>query len=309
MDIPTLHPPALRPGNTIAIIAPASTIEKRDTLDASIATLGRLGFKVRCDERILQSKRYLAGEDEARAEELHRNFEDPEVRAVLALRGGYGCARIIPFIDEKRLRPHCKVFMGFSDLATLHIYFRRRFGWVTLHGPMANSTQLAALGPAEEQNLISLWTDPDYLPNLAFPALETWFPGVAEGRLAGGCLAVILSSLGTPYEIKTAGKILFLEDVGEEPYRLDRMLTQLKLAGKLKGVAGFILGTFHNCAPSSGQYTAEETLREILGELEVPVLANFPAGHGPENWAFPLGVRVRLDADQRRVEFLEPLVR
>jgi muramoyltetrapeptide carboxypeptidase len=265
-----------------------------------------MGFQTRYDDRIFQSLRYLAGSDQARAEELHRFFEDPDVRAIVSLRGGFGCSRLVPRLNESRLRPHCKLFLGFSDLTTLHLVFRRRFGWVTLHGPMAASATLADIAAGEEAHLYSLLTDPAYLPRLSFPQLKAWAPGVAEGRLIGGCLSIIAASIGTPYEIKTEGKILFLEDFGEPPYRIDRMLTHLRLAAKLDSVAGILLGGFHECLPERGDYTVEEILREQLESLGVPVLANFPAGHGRENWALPLGVRVRLDADARVLESLEP---
>jgi len=308
MDIPTTHPRPIRPGSTIGIAAPAGPVENRDALDLGIATLQRLGFKVRFDDRIFQSLRYLAGPDEARAEELQRLFEDPGIDAILALRGGYGCSRLIPLLDERRLRPHCKLFIGFSDLTTLHLFFRRRFGWVTIHGPMAASPVLGNISAGQEKNLYSLLTDPAYLPRYAFPQLESWAPGIAEGKLVGGCLSLVTASIGTPYQIKTEGKILFLEDLGEAPYRVDRMLTHLRLAGMLDSVAGILLGEFHDCNPESGDYTVEETLRENLVRLGVPILAKFPAGHGPDNWALPLGVRVRLDCGAREVEALEAAV-
>ncbi len=306
MDLPTIHPRALRPGDTIGIIAPAGTVAQRDSLTRGAAVLERLGFDVRYDDRIFQSLRYLAGDDASRAKELHSYFEDPSIHAVLALRGGFGCSRLIPLLDEKRLRHNCKIFIGFSDITTLHLYFRRRFGWVTIHGPMAVS--LGEIGQEPERHLRSLLTDPDYLPQMTFPELQTWSPGIAEGKVTGGCLSILVASLGTPYEIRTEGKILFLEDFGEEPYRLDRMLTQLKLAGKLEAVVGILLGSFLKCDPEKEHYTAEDTLRDVLLPLQVPVLAGLPAGHGPENWAFPLGIKARLDADARKLEFLQPAV-
>jgi muramoyltetrapeptide carboxypeptidase len=306
MDIPTIRPRPLQPGDAIGIIAPAGPVENREVFDRSLATLGRMGFRVRFDDRIFQATRYLAGSDEARADELHRLFEDPEVRAIFSLRGGYGCSRLIPLLNEKLLRSHCKIFIGFSDLTTLHLFFRRRFGWVTLHGPMAASPALADITPTEEAHLLSLLTDPEYLPRLSFPQLETWAPGSAEGRLVGGCLSIIAASIGTQYEIKTEGKILFLEDYSEPPYRIDRMLTHLSLAGKLDSIAGVLLGTFHECQPERGDYTVEDVLRECFNKYGVPVLGNFPAGHGTPNWSLPLGVRVRLDADSRALEVLEP---
>jgi muramoyltetrapeptide carboxypeptidase len=308
MDIPTIHPPALRRGDTIAIIAPAGPVESRASVTAGAAALERMGFRVQFDERIFDAQRYLAGADIARAAELNRCFESTDVQAVLPLRGGYGCARLIPLLDEKRLRHNCKFFMGFSDLTTLHLFFRRRLGWATVHGPMATSASLAAMSPAEEEHLLRLLTDSTYLPHYSFPETETWFPGTAGGRLAGGCLSIILASLGTPYEIRTEGKILFLEDLGEAPYRIDRMITQLRLAGKLQGIAGVLLGAFLDCLPTGGDYTIDEVLRELLEPLQVPTMAHFPAGHGPANWAIPLGLPVRLDADQRRLQVLEPLV-
>ncbi|MBP1623093.1 MAG: LD-carboxypeptidase, partial [Acidobacteria bacterium] len=143
MDIPSIQPPGIKKGDTVAIVAPGGPIENRDALDLGISALETMGFRVRYDERIFQSFRYLAGDDHARAEELMRSFEDPSIHAVIGLRGGYGCSRLIPLLQEKRLRNHPKIFMGFSDLTTLHLYFHSRFGWTTVHGPMAVSPALA----------------------------------------------------------------------------------------------------------------------------------------------------------------------
>jgi len=301
-------PRALRPGDTVGVVAPAGPVSDRSGVEAGGARLERLGFRVRYDERVFESRRYLAGDDAARAAELMRYFEDRSVAAIVALRGGYGSARIVPLLDPERLRPHCKLFMGFSDLTTLHLYFRRRFGWVTIHGPMATSPFLHNLRDAEERHLVSLLTDPTYRPRLHFPELETWVAGAAEGRLVGGCLSLVVASLGTPYEIETEGTILFLEDLAEAPYRLDRMLTQLRLAGKLDGAAGLLLGSFQGCQPEDGSYAVEDVLAELLVPLGVPVLARFPGGHGPANWPLPLHTRVRLDASGRQIKLLEPIL-
>jgi muramoyltetrapeptide carboxypeptidase len=309
MDIPTIQPPVLKSGDTIAIVAPAGPVKQRDAFEAGISALGKMGFKVRFDERIFQLSRYLAGNDSERLEELTSAFEDPSIQAIIALRGGYGCARLIPLLTEKRLRNHPKIFMGFSDLTTLHLFFHKRFGWITIHGPMAVSPALGSIAADQQKHLLSLWTDPGYLPELAFPQLETWVPGVAEGILTGGCLSIVAASIGTTYEIDTAGRILFLEDQGEPPYRLDRMLTHLYLANKLQSLAGVLLGTFRDCEPDQGNYTATDTLKEIFTRLKVPVIANFPAGHGKDNWALPFGVKMRIDAEARSVKFLHPAVR
>jgi muramoyltetrapeptide carboxypeptidase len=313
MDIPTIHPPRLKIGDAFAVIAPASPIESRmeegrlvSPLDGGIATIEKMGFRVRFDERIFQSSRYLAGSDVDRAEELMRAFEDHETQAIIALRGGYGCSRLIPLLQERRLRNFPKIFMGFSDLTTLHMFFRRRFGWITFHGPMAAS--IGKLSFDQEAHLLSLLTNPNYRPMLGFEQLEMWKPGVAEGILTGGCLSIVATSIGTPYEIKTEGKILFLEDLGEPPYRLDRALTHLRLAGKLEGIEGLLLGDFLDCEPTQGDYSAKEALQEVLKDLKVPILAGFPAGHGLSNWAIPFGAKVRMNATNRSIEFLESAV-
>jgi muramoyltetrapeptide carboxypeptidase len=309
MDIPTVQPSRLKKGDVISIVAPASPIASRDQLEGGIAALERMKFRVRFDDRIFQSSRYLAGNDRERAEELMQAFEDPSVQAIIALRGGYGCARLIPLLTDKRLLPYPKIFIGFSDLTTLHLYFHRRFGWITIQGPMVASPALHNITAQQEQNFLSLLTDPDYRPTLGFPQFETWFPGTAEGTLIGGCLSLITASIGTAYEINTEGRILFLEDQGEAPYRLDRMLTHLRLAGKLQSLAGVILGDFQDCEPAQGNYTSSEILREILADLKIPTIANFPAGHGRDNWAIPLGVKVHMDADKGSIRYLDSAVR
>jgi muramoyltetrapeptide carboxypeptidase len=309
MDIPIIQPPRIKSGDTIAVIAPASPIRSHELFDRGIATLEKMGFKVRFDERIFQSFRYLAGNDADRAEELLCALEDPTIQAVIALRGGYGCSRLIPYLEENRLRLHPKILMGFSDLTTLFLFLNKRFGWITFHGPMVATSTLAEFDPDQSRHLFALWTDPGYRPVLTFPQLEAWHPGTAEGILVGGCLSIIVAGMGTPYEIQTEGKILFLEDCDEPPYRLDRMITQLHLTGKLKSVAGVLLGVFRDCEPTQGDYTAAEVLKDLLKDLNVPILANFPAGHIPDNWTLPLGAKIRIDSDSRSVHFLDAAVR
>jgi muramoyltetrapeptide carboxypeptidase len=306
MDIRTIRPPCLHPGDTIGIIAPAGPVSRRDDFEQGVAVLKRMGFGVRYDERIFEIQRYLAGNDIGRAEELMRCFEDPEVHAIMPLRGGYGCARLLPYLDASRLRRYPKLITGFSDITTLHLYFQRLFGWTTIHGPMVASPSLREISGSEEEHLKSLWTDPGYAPEILFPQMEVFVPGVAEGRLIGGCLSVVVTSLGTPYEIQTEGAILFLEDLGEPPYRLDRMISHLKLAGKLDSVAGVLLGSFIDCEPDDGTYTARDVLRDLLKDLEVPVLYDFPAGHRKRNWALPFGTRIRMNTDTRSLKQLEP---
>ena len=197
MDKPTIQPPKAKIGDTVSIIAPGSSTELREEFGQSVATLEKMGFQVRFDDRIFQSNRYLAGDDAFRAENLMHAFEDPSVSAIIALRGGYGSARLIPHLSKKRLRRHPKIFMGFSDITALHLFFRRHFGWTTIHGPMTISPGLGSFPRDQELHLLSLWTDPDYRPVLSFPQLETLYPGSAEGTLTGGCLSIITTSIGT----------------------------------------------------------------------------------------------------------------
>jgi len=309
MNIPTILPQGLKKGDTIAIVAPAGPIQSKDALNKSIAVFEKMGFQVRCEERIFQSFRYLAGSDIDRSEELIRAFEDDSVKAIIGLRGGYGCSRLIPYLKKERLQNNPKIFMGFSDLTTLHLFLNRHLGWSTFHGPMAANPGIGSHSVEEQSHLLSLWTDPTYRPVLNFSQLQTWHPGKAEGRLVGGCLSTVVASIGTSYEIDTSGAILFLEDIGEPPYRLDRMLTQLKLAGKFQSLVGVLLGRFFECESSESGYSTNEILTEIMQQFEIPVLVNFPAGHGPDNWALPLGTRVRIDTDALSVEFLESAVR
>jgi muramoyltetrapeptide carboxypeptidase len=174
---------------------------------------------------------------------------------------------------------------------------------------MAANESLAEISVDCERHLFSLWTDLDYRPVFRFPQLENWSCGTAEGALTGGCLSLITASLGTPYEIRTKGKILFLEDTGEPQYRIDRMITHLRLAKKLDSAAGLLLGQFSDCGPTNGDYSTDEVLRDVLSGLKIPILANFPAGHVNDNWTLPLGVRTRINADTREIHFLEPAIR
>ena len=308
MNIPMTQPQGLKRGDTIAVVAPAGPIASRDVFDRGIAALERMGFRTRFDDRVFQSCRYLAGRDADRAGELAQAIEDPSVQAIIALRGGYGCARLVPLLNERRVRKNCKIFMGFSDLTTLHL-FLNNCGWITFHGPMAANEALAEISEEREKHLVSLLTDPGYRPEFRFPQIESWSPGTAEGVLTGGCLSLVAASLGTPYEIQTKGKILFLEDIGEPPYRIDRMITHLRLAGKLDSTAGIVLGHFSDCGVPAEDHSIDDVLRDVLSGLDIPILANFPAGHIHDNWTLPLGVRARIDANERTLSFTEPAVR
>jgi muramoyltetrapeptide carboxypeptidase len=297
-----IKPAALRSGDTVAIIAPASNL-KAEYLARGVAELERLGLRVRYEPDILAKSHYTAGTDERRAAELQRAFADPAIKAVWAARGGYGAMRLLPLLDEALLRANPKIFIGYSDMTALHLYFYRRFGWITFHGPMA-AKDLA--GGAEHYDQASLWaalTQAAPLGEIASTQIEMLHRGAGQqvtGRLLGGCLSLITAMMGTPDELDTRGAILFLEDTATRPYALDRMLQQLKLAGKFDEVRGIIFGEMTDCLQHAEQgYAIQEVLAECTADLNIPVMFGFPSGHSPRgNLTLPLGVMATLDVER-----------
>ncbi|MEO0531544.1 MAG: LD-carboxypeptidase [Planctomycetota bacterium] len=299
-------PPALRPGDGISIVAPASSPERK-TFDAAIANLQRAGYRPKTYRDVCTPRGYLSGTDSERAEELNEAFADPDTSMVLAARGGYGCGRILDKIDFDLLKRRPKIVCGYSDLTALHAAIHRRCGLVSFHGPnlVAGLGDDAAETVDERHATFAMFRGG---PNeILLTAGDTLSDGVAEGRLAGGNAAVLLSVLGTPYEPDLSGAILVLEDVGEAPYRIDRLLTQLRLSGVFDRLAGLVLGYFTEATLTDGP-TVEQVAAEFLEPLNVPVVAGAPFGHEHPNMPLPLGARVRLDADRRMLETLQPVV-
>ncbi len=320
--VPRLLPAALVEGDLVAVIAPASPARAEEISEAA-ANLRRMGLRVKVSPHAVDRDGYLAGSDETRAAELNRAFADPEVRMVLCARGGYGSPRILDRLDYDIIRKNPKVLAGYSDITALLIAVRQRTGLVTFHGPMGKDfSGRAGLSPFAEEHFRGL-LGPQPFP-LGSPELMDWgggklrgaeprrtiAPGTAEGILTGGNLSTIAALMGTPHEIDVRDAILFLEDVNEEPFRIDRMLCQLKLAGKLAKTRGILLGGFTRCVARtpSESWSLDEVLDDSFAKLGVPVLAGFPAGHLPEQPPLPFGVRVRLDATARTLAILEPAV-
>jgi muramoyltetrapeptide carboxypeptidase len=315
-----LKPPAVRRGDTIAVVAPAGPVD-RERIDRALNRIHERGFRTKTYGDIYRARGYLAGDDNTRAEELMAAFADPETTAVWCARGGYGAARLLERIDFDLIHRHPKVFIGFSDITALHIPIHQRTGLITFHGPnlqdgfgkhddmpVANEASLWRAVLAEEQS--------DDLPGYVLDcsgveecSLRTVRPGRATGRLTGGNLAVLAGTIGTPFEIETAGRILFLEDVGERLYRIDRYLTQLWLSGKLQAAAGVLLGSFsYDKQPAEPAELVAELLNECFSRLDVPVLAGFPAGHTRVNLTLPMGTIVEIDTDDKRVTVCENAV-
>ena len=252
-----VRPPALQPGDTIGIVAPASNIQ-RELLEAGCIQLRELGYKPFYFDSIFEQDIYFAGSVERRTRELEEMFEREEVRAIICARGGYGANYLLRSLDLKKITRHPKIFVGYSDNTTLLTWFADAAGLVTFHGPMVTKDfgNPDGVDLPSWKNAVEGASDWSIHPNSSVKSL---FEGFAQGVLYGGCLSMLVASLGTPYEIRTAGTILFIEDIAAKPYQVDRMLMQLKLAGKLNEVRGFIFGEMIDCVQHKNQpYTLEE---------------------------------------------------
>lgn len=307
-----LRPRVLKPGNTIGVIAPSTAVFDPDTLAAAERTLRHFSLQPKWGKFIRQRSDYQASVRE-RVEDLHSMFRDPNVDAVFAIRGGYGSEHLLDSIDYDLIRAHPKVFLGFSDITALHLAIQKKAGLITFHGPVVLSgfsgfTQTYFRKALFDTKPIGLVANPAE-DNVMRPrhTLRTVRPGVARGRLIGGNLTLISTTLGTPYEIDTRGRILFIEDVGEEPYRIDRMLTHMRLAGKLDAAAGIVWGECDDCRPNDYKastasiFTMGEVVDNILGSLRIPVLAGLTIGHTGDQVTLPEGVLATLDATKQEL--------
>jgi len=305
-----IRPAPLVPGGLIRVISPASPAD-RDALGRGIAELERLGYRVRTGAA-MQADGYFAGSILRRKAELESAFLDPEATAVICSRGGYGTAALLDAIDFPRAL-HPKLFVGHSDLTMLQAYVWSRFRWPSLHGPMVAAGFDHGAGARCGYDLNSFldatggkrksWT-------LALDA-EPLLRGEASGVLLGGCITLIESTLGTPWEFDTRGAILFLEDRGVKPYQLDRMLLHLQQAGKFRGVRGIVLGDFPDCEPAmEGSPSVRDVCRRVLTPLRVPIIFGAPIGHTTRPMlTVPFGVRARLRAaGEGTLDILEPIV-
>jgi muramoyltetrapeptide carboxypeptidase len=300
-----VKPPALRPGDTIGIVAPASNVKRVD-LEAGCEALRSAGYKPFYFDSILDQDLYFAGSVERRARELEEMFTREDVKAILCARGGYGSNYLLEALNLEKIRSHPKIFVGYSDLTTLLTYFSDATGLVTFHGPMVAKDWAHAAGvhlPSWQAALagMSAWE----LDQSALSGVVALADGTVQGILYGGCLSILVASLGTPYEIRTAGKVLFLEDVAAKPYQIDRMLMQLKLAGKFKDVRGIIFGEMQDCLQNANQgYKLEEVVQRIVGQLGIPIAYGLRSGHVTSgNITLPIGVHSELTVRNGKVRF------
>jgi len=300
-----IKPKALNPGDTIAIVAPASPPAKIE-LEQGLKRLQRMGFRIRHHPQIHQAKGYLAGDDETRSSQINQYFADPEIKAIFCARGGYGSLRLLDKLDPLLIQKNPKIFMGYSDITSLLLYLQARCSLVVFHGPMVATDLNRRLSPSVERHLLRVLSTPEGIGEMRPSGIKVLKPGSARGILTGGCLSLITLSIGTPWEIETEGKILFLEDSGEPAYRIDRMLSYLRLLGKFDKIRGLILGRGIQHGP--GGREVSRLLLEIFKERSLPIIYNFPAGHSRPNYVLPFGIVIRLDADEGKIIFEEGAV-
>jgi len=296
-------PAPLKKGDTIGIIAPAGPVRNETDFAAGLKILTDLGFKTKYRNDILRHNDYLAGTDHERLAELHELWRDPEVKAILAVRGGYGCMRILPDLDFDLIRQHPKMLIGFSDLTALLSAIRQHTGLITFHGPML--TTLARTDRDSQEAFFDLLTGKPRL-EIKIKGLEILSGGQARGRLLPGNLTSLVHLLGTPFEPSWKNTIVVLEDIGEAPYRIDRLLTHLGAAGRLEQIAGLVLGDFDQCGEREAIW---QRALELLAHRSIPVWADFPCGHGGRNHILPVGAEALLDSSTGRLTLLEHLAR
>jgi len=314
-----VKPKRLSPGDSIALVAPSSNAWEDEDIRFAIETMESLGFRVREGKHLYRRAAYLAGSDQERAADLNAAFADDAADAVFAIRGGYGAQRILPYLDYERIGKNPKILMGFSDITALHCAIHSRTGLVTFHGPTAMRTWSEY---AVEQ-MRKVLMEPEAPLRLAGPPPFEARPGKVErenrvtklvggkarGRLIGGNLTLLSGLLGTPYQPDFAGKILFIEDVGESPYRVDRMLTHLWLAGVFDACAGVALGKFTDAKPGGGRSRSlEEIFRERFEPLGKPAVRGLMIGHIDDIATIPVGAEAELDADSGKLTLFETAV-
>ena len=311
---PPRKPPRLRQGDTVGLVAPASAVTLPDELDRAIHWIRGMGLVPRLGAHVADQEGYLAGNDADRAADIAAMFAAPDVRAIFAVRGGWGGARILPLLDWDTIRANPKLLIGYSDTSALHLAIAARAGFPTLHAPNAASRW-------EGESWDSLWriAFAGGVPVLGGGRIEeatgrparTLVPGTARGRLLGGNLTILSTLMGTGWLPDLDGAILFLEDINEEPYRVDRMLQQLRLAGIFERVAGVVFGQCTRCTvrdPDYAGFTLDDVLDRHLGDLSKPVIAGFNTGHVRNQLCLPVNVPVELDAASRTLRMLEPAV-
>jgi len=310
-------PARLKTGDTVALINPAGATFNSVDVDVARETLGALGLDVKLGEYVLSRRGYFAGTDDERARDLNAQFADADVRGIFTVRGGWGSSRLLPLIDFGLIRKNPKVVMGYSDITVLLLAIHAQTGLVTFHGPVGISSWNSFTVQFVRQILlevqaVTLKNPTEIGDNLTQveDRVQVITPGTARGKLLGGNLTVLSAIIGSPYVPDWRGAILFLEDTEEGIYRIDRMLTQLKLAGVLNQISGFVFGKCTRCGPgeSYGSLTLEEVLNDHIRPLGIPAWFGAMIGHVPKVFTLPLGIEAEIDAGAGTIRLLEPAV-
>ena len=314
----TVRPVRLQPGDTVGLVDPASALWEPMNVEIVEESLAALGFKTKRGTNLLARRGYFAGTDEQRAADVSAMFADPEVRAILCVRGGWGCARLLPLLDWPAIARHPKILLGYSDVTALLLALHAKTGLVTFHGPVGTSQwnpfnvgyMKRVLQEGEAVTFENLREVGEDDLTVVENRVQTLHPGTARGRLLGGNLSVLASLVGSGYLPDWDGCILFLEDVEEAPYRIDRMLTQLRLAGILRQARAVIWGRCSDCGPGEGfgSLTISEVLQDHIKPLGVPAWQGAMIGHIEKQFTLPVGIEVEADATAGTVRMLEPAV-
>ncbi len=300
-----IKPRVLKTGDTIGVVAPSSPSKLGEEKIVE-SLLKELGFKAKLGKSCFSGYGYLAGSDEIRANDMNHMFFDTEVDGIICLRGGYGTPRILDMLDYDLIIKNPKVFVGYSDITAIHIALNHKCNLVTFHGPMVASDMATKFDDFSKESFLKAITTAKPIGELCNPEgqqIACFQGGIAEGKIVGGNLSLIAATMGTPYEIDTKEKLLFIEDIDEKPYSIDRMLTQLRLAGKLEQCSGIILGDFNNCIPEKCEdsLTLMEVFMDIIKPLGKPAIYNFRSGHCDPKITVPFGVDAILDATKKQL--------
>ena len=305
--VPT-RPARLTPGDTIGLISPAGASYADSSIAAAETELRRMGFQTKRGAHALDRHGYLGGTDVSRAADVMSMFADPDVKAIMALRGGWGCARLLPYLDYEVVRQNPKIVCGYSDITALLTALYARTGLVTFHGPVATSTWNDFTTSHFRRTV--QWAEQVLMAPASGTSVETIVPGVARGRLVGGNLSVFSAIVGSGYVPDVTGHLLFLEEVSEEPYRIDRMMTQLKLAGMFDRVTGVVFGNCRDCGAAEGDVSL--SLRGVLNDhllaYRIPVFYGTMIGHITDKFTVPIGAMAEMDATAGTIRLLEPAV-
>lgn len=315
---PVIKPARLKAGDKIAIVAPGSYISEEELQD-SIKNINLLGFEAAYSEKVLLQSGYFAGTDKDRAEDLMEKFSDKSVKGIVCARGGYGCARILPMLDYDVIRNNSKVLIGYSDVTALLYGIYQKSGMITFHGPVGTSTfndyslsnfNKVLLNP---KNSVKFYNSNSGDDENVY-GVTTIVEGKSKGRFVGGNLSIMVSLIGTEYDVDYSGKIIFIEEVGEEPYRIDRMLTQLLQAEKFNNAAGIMMGIFRKCEVkkesdlTAKSFTLMEVLKDRFANLKIPVIYGMSFGHVKDKFTIPFGAYAEIDTDNQTFTLLEKAV-